>query len=326
MPCLRAVEKASPDQRVKGERRVPKPAKSIVPVARAADLLGQRRRSGRDDAPGLPMRERLQGQKRAKNGAAPGPRRLEGRSPSGPEGMDLFARGCEFVLRERRGRDPKRGRPVENEARLFALAKREIADGAKTLSAGFDRRIEQHPVRSGDELKPAVLLRHPGHDRTVVEPHDDLGAHGDLALEAPDDAHQLRRPVPAVHEVGERDRPVRGGEDRLQDQSVAQVSPRGLDLALRRRDQPASVLGAAKERGKARAAVETGQAQPVDRAVAPDERHRLAVSDNGVILDAKRHPGLSAQDGNNTRACPFRRKRPRRSHSQTALGDWLKNP
>ena len=97
MPRLRLVENASPNQRIKGERRVPKPAISIVPVARAAQLFGQGRRRGRDNAAGLPVRERLQSQKRAKNGLAPVLRRLESRRPAGPEGMDLFARLRELL-------------------------------------------------------------------------------------------------------------------------------------------------------------------------------------------------------------------------------------
>src|SRR6185437_3162716 len=115
-----------------------------------------------------PMRERLQGQKRAKDGLAPARGRLETRRPAGPEGVDLFARGLEFLPRERRGRGAERRRPVENEARLPALPNHEVADGAKTLSARFDRRIEQKTVRAGDELKPPVLLGHPGHNRAVV--------------------------------------------------------------------------------------------------------------------------------------------------------------
>ena len=83
----------------------------------------------------------------------------------------------------------KRRRPVENEACLFALAEREIPYGAHTLAACRNGRLEQHPVRAGNELKPPVLLlRHPWHDGAEVESHDEFGPHGDLALKAADDA------------------------------------------------------------------------------------------------------------------------------------------
>src|SRR5580693_1690091 len=104
VPRLRFVENARANQRIKGERRVPKPAISIVPIARAPELFGQRRRRGRDNAAGLPMRQRLQGQKRAKNRLAPMVRWLESRRPSGPEGMDLFVRLCERLPRQGRRR------------------------------------------------------------------------------------------------------------------------------------------------------------------------------------------------------------------------------
>ena len=97
MPRLRLVENASPNQRIKRERRVSEPAISIVPIARAAQLFGQGRRRGRDNAAGLPVCERLQGQKRAKNGVAPAFRRFESGRPSGPERMDLFAGLSEFL-------------------------------------------------------------------------------------------------------------------------------------------------------------------------------------------------------------------------------------
>ena len=92
VPRLRLVEDARSDQRIEGEGRIPKPAKAIVPVARPAQLFRQGCRRGRDDAAGLPVRERLQGEKRAKNGVAPRVRRFEGLGPLGPERMDIVMR------------------------------------------------------------------------------------------------------------------------------------------------------------------------------------------------------------------------------------------
>ena len=290
MPRLRLVEDAGPNQGIKGKGRVPKPAKSIVPIARPSQLFGQGRCRGRDNAPGLPVRKRLQSQKRPKNRVAPAVRRLESRRPAGPEGMDLFARLCELLPCERRQRRAKRRRPIEDEARLFALAEGEIAECAKILSARLNWRVEQHSVRARDELKPPVLLlRRPRHDGAIVEPHDDLGPHGDLALKAPHDAHELGRPIAPVHEIGQGDRTVGRRENRFEDQSVAQIPSCDLNVILRGRDQPSSMLRAPKKRAKTRAAVEAGQAQPVDRAVTPDQRHRLTVSNDGVVLNSKRH-------------------------------------
>ena len=55
---------AGPNQRVKRERRVAKPAIAIVPIARPAQLFGQRRRCRRDDAAGRLVGERLQRDRR----------------------------------------------------------------------------------------------------------------------------------------------------------------------------------------------------------------------------------------------------------------------
>jgi hypothetical protein len=82
---------------------------------------------------------------------------------------------------------------------------------------------------------------------------------------------------------------MRSGKNRFEDQSVVEVAASRLNVVLPRRDQPPSVLRAAKKRAKACRAIETGQAQPIDRTVAPDQRHRLAVSDDSVVLDSKRH-------------------------------------
>jgi hypothetical protein len=82
---------------------------------------------------------------------------------------------------------------------------------------------------------------------------------------------------------------MRSGKNRFDDQSVVEVATSRLNVIFRRRDQPPSVLGAAKKRAKARRAIETGQAQPIDRTVASDQRYRLAVPNDGVVLDSKRH-------------------------------------
>ena len=50
--------------------------------------------------------------------------------------------------------------------------------------------------------------------------------------------------------------------------------------------------GVAEQRGEARARVEAREAEPVDRAAALDERRRLQVADQRVVLDP-RHQRLS---------------------------------
>jgi hypothetical protein len=56
-----------------------------------------------------------------------------------------------------------------------------------------------------------------------------------------------------------------------------------------RRELPASVVRRSEQCGEARAGVEAGEAAPVDRPVDADERARLQVADEGVVLDPRRH-------------------------------------
>ena len=64
-PRARLVLEAAAEQRHQRERGVAQPAEAVVPVAHAAELLGQRRRGGGDDAAGGRVGERLQRQQRA---------------------------------------------------------------------------------------------------------------------------------------------------------------------------------------------------------------------------------------------------------------------
>ena len=83
---------------------------------------------------------------------------------------------------------------------------------------------------------------------------------------------------------------MRRREHSFENERVVQVAPGDLNvIVFRRRNQPSSVLRAAEQRGKTGAAVEAGQAQPIDRAVAANQRRRLAVSDDRVVLNSKRH-------------------------------------
>lgn len=79
----------------------------------------------------------------------------------------------------------------------------------------------------------------------------------------------------------------------VRDQCVPPVAARDPPVRVRccggrGRDPPAAVVRVAQQRGKARPRVEARPAQPVDGAVLGDDGGRLAVTDEGVILDAAR--------------------------------------
>ena len=83
-PCLRLVVVARHQQAVEGERRVAQPAEPVVPVPRAAELLGQRRRRRGDDAAGRAVGQRLQRDQRAHHRVAPLAAVLASRRPPRP--------------------------------------------------------------------------------------------------------------------------------------------------------------------------------------------------------------------------------------------------
>src|SRR5205823_12676576 len=74
----------------------------------------------------------------------------------------------------------------------------------------------------------------------------------------------------------------------LQDQGIAAIAARCLG-GIFGSDEPPAVLRLAEERGETGIGIKTRHAEPVDRAVTPDESRGLAVPDQRVILDAKRH-------------------------------------
>src|SRR5690606_24251877 len=75
----------------------------------------------------------------------------------------------------------------------------------------------------------------------------------------------------------------------LQDQRPLAIAAGDAGGRVDGGDLPAPVLRPAEQGGEAGAGVEARPAEPVDGSVARDERRRLAVADQGVVLDARGH-------------------------------------
>src|SRR5204863_3896882 len=109
------------------------------------------------------------------------------------------------------------------------------------------------------------------------------------AADALDHPEHVRMALARRHAVDDLDDAVLGLELRLEDERrVAIAAPRPPHPAAWR-DEPAPVLRRAEERGEAGSRVEARDAQPVDRAVAADQRGRLVVADERVVLERQRH-------------------------------------
>ena len=105
-------------------------------------------------------------------------------------------------------------------------------------------------------------------------------------LNAAHQPHDVGRVAARRHEIDQVDDAVGGFEPRLQDQRVVPIAARGAGDFARRRDQPAAMLVGAEQGGKAGVGIEGRPAQPVDRAVAADQRRGLAIADQPVVFDS----------------------------------------
>ncbi len=287
VPGLRGVVKAGIEQRGERERGVAQPAVAIVPVARAAEQLGQRRRRRRHDSAGRPIGQRLEGDQRAHHRFGPGPGGAAPRRPVAPEGLAGFERR----LRHERRRDRQvRGRIGQQKRDHFPGRDREMADRVHVLAREMHRRVQHDHVGPGDGAQRAVLhAGDPGNDRAEAEAQHELEMHRDAAAFADHQAHQGRVLVALRHEVDERDHALVGLEAGLENKGVGLVAPGDARPGVARGDQPASVLRGPEQRRKAGLGVESRPAQPVDRTVLADQRGRPAVTDERIIFDAGGH-------------------------------------
>src|SRR5262249_33773279 len=118
-----------------------------------------------------------------------------------------------------------------------------------------------------------------------AEADDELHPHRDATADAAHQPHDVRRLAARWHEINEVDGAVVSLETRFQDEGVAAVAARGAPDRAGGRDQPTAIPAVAKDSGKAGIGIESRPAQPVDRAVAADERGRLTITDQPVIFD-----------------------------------------
>ena len=91
------------------------------------------------------------------------------------------------------------------------------------------------------------------------------------------------------HAVGDLEHTGRTSECRHEDVRAVDVGARVVVDAFRRDVERSAALGV-QHAAEHRRRVEAREARPVDRAVAPDERGRVAVADQRVVADAvQRH-------------------------------------
>jgi hypothetical protein len=118
--------------------------------------------------------------------------------------------------------------------------------------------------------------------------------HRDAAALADDVAHDARDVASGQHPVDDADpAAVRGLPDGLQEQAVLAVAAVDDACLALRGHRPGAVRVVADEAREARGRVEPGQAEPVDRPVAADERRGSGIADERVVFDRSGHRGPS---------------------------------
>ena len=202
------------------------------------------------------------------------------------------------------------GLPGQRERHPLARGHSERGVVGQVAPGHRDRRVQPERVRPGDRDDPAVHPPHPRQDLAVAEPHPQIALHVHVPVHAFDDPGQHRGPAVAWgHEVDQPHRSRRGPPLGLQDERVTLIPARHpglprrpgprtvrggqraapIGLGARRCDTPVAVALGAQQAGETRGRVEPGQAQPVDRAIPADQRRRLHVADERVVLDQSRH-------------------------------------
>ena len=163
---------------------------------------------------------------------------------------------------------------------------------------GWRRRVQQHHVRARHCAQaPVGKARHPRDDAAVVEPQHELGPHA-----PPGRAHRARSDDVRVC-VGALPSPTAGGMKSMTVTAPSSVSMLGLENEGVRRGSAASIRasgatastsqrpcsGVPRSAAKQAAGIEAGPAEPVDGAVAGDERGGFAIADEGVVFERCAH-------------------------------------
>jgi hypothetical protein len=127
----------------------------------------------------------------------------------------------------------------------------------------------------------------------VVEAHHKFRLENNPARPASHGPHQIGT-VRRNHEINHRRAASLGLELGFEDQGAGTVASLDAEQRILGCKKPPAVIGVSQQRGKASSRIEAGPAQPIDRAVAADQSRRLAVADERIVFDSKRHRSLFA--------------------------------
>ena len=272
----RLVRARSDPQRLHGEARVTDPGVAVVPVAFAADLLGQRGGRCGDDGTGGLVGQRLQHPPGVMHQVAPRPLVALvqlATSPATPATVSSTAAEISSPVRIAGVAAPRAECSSAKQA-PSPEAELEAGVGVVTLHVEGDRARQREPVRAagrdetsvddgGDRCDQAVLRARPKRPRPparrpcvqITVRASRWGASAPRACGS--------SVSPSVRRVAQLECPRRGVERRQQHHAAGDVLAFHPEVGVRA-DRPVPRL-VVEDGGEDRGTVEPGQAQPVDR-------------------------------------------------------------
>ena len=179
--------------------------------------------------------------------------------------------------------------PTEAERDLVTCGHRELPLVAHLDAGELNGRVEDERIWPSDGDEAALRPPHPGDVVSVLEAHEQLGAHSYFTFDALHDPHDPGMMMPRRHEVDNPDDATIGGDLGLEYHRVAPISADMRHDRLVGCDLPAAMLVSAEQLGEAASGVESRKAQPVDRTVSSDQGGSLGVADDRVVFDGLRH-------------------------------------
>ena len=270
---------------LEGEGReggVAQPRVAVVPVAGAAEGLGQAAGGRRDHGAGGLVRAELEREGRPLDHLAPAPPVVAAPDPPAPEFAGRGDRALHRLVRPALAA----GRRLPHEPRALARAQPEPALGGRSLHPqGLARPQLGGGSRVGREARHVVPGQvHPVAGPGVVE--RGAARHAELHLAAHDvhPAHERAGLEPHRHRVGQLADPLAAVEAGDEHRGVGQVHLLAGDRGGGGDAERAAFVGV-EDAGEGAGGVESAGAEPVDRPVHPHQRRRAQIADQPVALD-----------------------------------------
>ena len=153
-----------------------------------------------------------------------------------------------------------------------------------------DAGVQLDRIGSGNRAQPIVAAANPGDGQAIGKAQHQLHREGHRAPDSAHDPHQidLLFIIGQRHEINQRRRPRSGLEPRLEHRSPGPIAPRNPAVFRAfgsRTQQPPPVFRRPQQGRETGRRVETRQAQPIDRPVAPHQRRRDQIADQPIVAD-----------------------------------------